>query len=430
MDQIVIEGGIPLRGSVPVAGAKNAALPILAATLLCEGECRIAGVPNLRDIRTMLRLLTDLGCEVEREPDGVLRIAVRDEAPYEAPYDIVKEMRASFCVLGPLLARRGRASVSIPGGCNLGLRPIDLHLKGFRAMGARIEFEQGYVHAHGPLHGEEIFLAGPFGPTVLGTANVMCAAVLTDGRTVIEGAACEPEITDLAEFLTACGARIEGAGSPRLVIDGVEKLTGVSWRVIPDRMEAGTIMAAAAATGGDVTLEGADPRHMGAVTEALRELGAGVEKIGGGLVGDGEISRGIRVFGPERPGPLDLTTLPFPGFPTDLQAPFAAVLVRAQGMSVVTEKVYPDRFMHVAELMRMGASIRKQGPSTIIQGVERLSGTEVMASDIRGGASLIVAALAAQGRTSVHRVYHVDRGYERIEEKLTRLGARIKRVSE
>jgi len=425
MDQIVIEGGIPLKGSVSVAGAKNAALPILAATLLCEGECRIAGVPNLRDIRTMLRLLTELGCEVEREPDGVLRIAVRDEAPFEAPYDIVKEMRASFCVLGPLLARRGRASVSMPGGCNLGLRPVDLHLKGLRAMGARIDFEQGYVRAHGPLHGEEIFLAGPFGPTVLGTANVLCAAVLTEGRTVIEGAACEPEITDLAEFLTACGAQIQGVGSPRLVIDGVERLSGVEWRVIPDRMEAGTIMAAAAATGGDVTLEGAEPRHMSAVIEALRELGAGVEKLGG----SGE-DRGIRVFGPDRPRPLDLTTLPFPGFPTDLQAPFAAILVLAQGMSVVTEKIYPDRFMHVAELMRMGASIRKQGPSTIIQGVERLSGTEVMASDIRGGASLIVAALAAQGSTNIHRIYHVDRGYERIEEKLRILGGRIRRESE
>jgi UDP-N-acetylglucosamine 1-carboxyvinyltransferase len=425
MDQIVIEGGIPLKGSVSVAGAKNAALPILAATLLCEGECRILGVPNLRDIRTMLRLLTELGCEVEREPDGALRIAVRDEAPYEAPYDIVKEMRASFSVLGPLLARRGRASASIPGGCNLGLRPIDLHLKGFRAMGARIEFDQGYVRAVGPLHGEEIFLAGPFGPTVLGTANVMCAAVLTDGRTVIEGAACEPEIADLARFLIACGARIEGVGSPRLVIDGVERLTGVEWRVIPDRMEAGTIMAAAAATGGDVTLEGAEPRHMSAVTEALRDLGAGVEKLGGA---GGQ--RGIRVFGPERPRPLDLTTLPFPGFPTDLQAPFAAILVLAQGMSVVTEKIYPERFMHVAELMRMGASIRKQGPSTIIQGVEQLSGTEVMASDIRGGASLIVAALAARGTTNVHRVYHVDRGYEQIEEKLRSLGARIERRAE
>jgi len=425
MDQIVIEGGIPLKGSVSVAGAKNAALPILAATLLCEGECRILGVPNLRDIRTMLRLLTELGCEVEREADGALRIAVRDEAPFEAPYDIVKEMRASFSVLGPLLARRGRASASIPGGCNLGLRPIDLHLKGFRAMGAKIDFDQGYVRAEGPLHGEEIFLAGPFGPTVLGTANVMCAAVLTDGRTVIEGAACEPEVSDLANFLIACGARIEGVGSPRLVIDGVERLTGVEWRVIPDRMEAGTIMAAAAATGGDVTFEGAEPRHMSAVTEALRDLGAGVEKLGG-EGGD----RGIRVFGPTRPRPLDLTTLPFPGFPTDLQAPFAAVLVQAQGMSVVTEKIYPDRFMHVAELMRMGASIRKQGPSTIIQGVDRLSGTEVMASDIRGGASLIVAALAASGTTNVHRVYHVDRGYDRIEEKLASLGARIRRVAE
>ena len=429
MDQIVIEGGVPLNGRVAVAGAKNAALPILAATLLCEGECRIEGVPDLRDIRTMLRLLTELGCEVSRdEASGAISVFVRDQAAHEAPYDIVKEMRASFCVLGPLIARRGKASVSMPGGCNLGLRPIDLHLKGLRAMGARIDFDQGYVRAHGPLHGEEIFLAGPFGPTVLGTANVMMAAVLTDGRTVIEGAACEPEVSDLANFLIACGANIEGVGSPHIVIEGVERLEGVTWRVIPDRMEAGTIMAAAVATGGDVTLDHAEPRHMGAVIEALRELGAGVEKLGGGGQRDGQ--SGVRVFGPERPTPLDLTTLPYPGFPTDLQAPFAAALTRADGISVVTEKIYPERFMHVAELMRMGASIRKQGPSTIIQGVPRLSGAEVMASDIRGGASLIVAALSAEGSTSVHRVYHVDRGYDRLEEKLNSLGARIRRMKE
>jgi len=425
MDHLVIEGGVPLNGSIAVAGAKNAALPILAATLLCEGECRIEGVPDLRDIRTMLRLLTELGCdvgrsEVGRDGEGTISVCVRDESAHEAPYDIVKEMRASFCVLGPLIARRGKAIVSMPGGCNLGLRPIDLHLKGLRAMGARIDFEQGYVQAQGPLHGEEMYLAGPFGPTVLGTANIMMAAVLTDGRTVIEGAACEPEITDLANFLTACGARIEGAGTPYLVIDGVERLEGVTWRVIPDRMEAGTIMAATVATGGDVTFEGAQARHMGAVTEALRELGAGVEKL----------QNGVRVFGPERPGPLDLTTLPYPGFPTDLQAPFTAALTRAQGMSVVTEKIYPERFMHVAELMRMGASIRKQGPSTIIQGVPRLSGAEVMASDIRGGASLIVAALAAEGKTDIHRIYHVDRGYDRLEEKLNALGARVQRMKE
>jgi len=424
MDKFEIEGGVPLKGTVPVAGAKNAALPILAATLLCEGESVIEGVPDLRDIRTMVSLLEELGCEVERSGDA-LRIEVRDEAPFEAPYRIVKQMRASFSVLGPLLARRGRGSVSMPGGCNLGLRPVDLHLKGLRALGARIDVEGGYVRAEGPLRGEEVFLQGAFGSTVLGTANVLSAACLAEGTTVIEGAACEPEITDLAEFLVACGARIAGIGSPRLVVEGVERLAGCRWRIIADRMEAGTLMAAAAVTGGDVTLQGADPAHMGAVIEALRGVGAGVEK----LTGEGR-DRGIRVFGPDRPEPLDLTTLPYPGFPTDLQAPFAAILTRASGMSVVTEKIYPERFMHVAELIRMGASIRKQGASTIIHGTPDLSGTEVMASDIRGGASLVVAALAARGNTEIHRIYHVDRGYERLEEKIVQLGGRVRRIAE
>ena len=419
MDKFEIEGGLPLKGSVPVAGAKNAALPILAATLLCEGESVIEGVPDLRDIRTMIQLLQELGCEVERSGQD-LRIEVKDDAPFEAPYRIVKQMRASFSVLGPLIARRGRGSVSMPGGCNLGLRPVDLHLKGLRALGATIDIEGGYVRAEGPLRGDEVFLQGSFGSTVLGTANVMSAACLAEGTTIIEGAACEPEISDLAHFLVACGARIEGIGSPRLVIVGVDRLDGRTWRIIPDRMEAGTLMAAAAVTGGDVTLEGADPRHMGAVTEALRAVGAGVEKL----------DSGMRVFGPDRPHPLDLTTLPYPGFPTDLQAPFASILARADGMSVVTEKIYPERFMHVAELMRMGASIRKQGPSTIIHGVPSLSGTEVMASDIRGGASLVVAALAARGKTEVHRVYHVDRGYDRIEDKIVQLGGRVRRIAE
>jgi UDP-N-acetylglucosamine 1-carboxyvinyltransferase len=328
-------------------------------------------------------------------------------------------MRASFCVLGPLLARRGRARVSMPGGCNLGVRPVDLHLKGLRALGAQLDFEGGFVEGRAnPLRGDEMFLAGPSGSTVLGTANVMMAAVLAEGRTVIEGAACEPEIADLARFLVACGARIEGIGSHRLAIDGVDRLKGTTWRIIPDRMEVGTIMAAAVITGGDVMIEGAEPRHMGAVVEAVRAMGAGVEKS----------AAGVRVFARARPHAFDLTTLPYPGFPTDLQAPFAAALTIADGMSVVTEKIYPERDMHVAELNRMGASVRKQGPSQIIHGVDSLSGAEVMASDLRGGAALIVAALAARGTTTVHRVYHVDRGYDGIEEKLSALGARIKRI--
>ncbi len=418
MDQYVIAGGKPLSGTVSVSGAKNSALPILAATLLMEGESRIEGVPDLRDIQVMIALLRELGCAVERGQDGAITVAVTDPTPHVASYDIVKQMRASFCVLGPLLARRGRGTVSMPGGCNLGLRPVDLHIKGLRALGAKIHRSEGYVEATGRLTGDEMFLSGAFGSTVLGTANVMMAATLAEGRTVIEGAACEPEVADLARFLVACGARVEGIGTHRLVIDGVPRLAGTTWRVIPDRMEAGTLMAAAAVTGSDITIDGADPGHLGAVVEALRGLGAGVERL----------PAGVRVFGPPRCEPLDLTTLPYPGFPTDLQAPFTAILALAQGISVVTEKIYPERFMHIAELIRMGAQIRQQGPSTVLQGVPHLSGAEVMASDIRGGASLVVAALAARGETTIHRIYHVDRGYAKLEEKLSALGAGIRRV--
>ncbi|MDH3590541.1 MAG: UDP-N-acetylglucosamine 1-carboxyvinyltransferase [Planctomycetota bacterium] len=420
MDSFVVDGGTALQGEVSVSGSKNAALPILAASLLVEGEVRLEGVPDLRDIRTMLRLLKELGCAVERHDDGSLTLEVADEAPDTAPYDIVKLMRASFCVLGPLLARRGRARVSMPGGCNLGVRPVDLHLKGLRALGARLDFENGYVYGNGPLRGDEIFLAGAFGSTVLGTANVMMAAVLAEGRTVIEGAACEPEVADLARFLIACGARIEGIGSHRLVIDGVARLQGTTWRVISDRMEAGTLMAAAAITRGDVMIRGADPGSMGAVIEAVKAMGAAVERS----------TEGIRVVAQDRPQPLDLTTLPYPGFPTDLQAPFVSVLSVADGMSVVTERIYPERIMHVAELNRMGGEVRKQGPSQIVHGVPALRGAEVMASDLRGGAALVLAALAARGSTQVHRIYHTDRGYERLEEKLSRLGARIRRIEE
>ncbi len=420
MDTIVIEGGIPLKGKVRISGAKNAALPILAATLLVDGEVRLEGVPDLRDIRTMLGLLQELGSAVEKNADGTISLTVADQRAVEAPYRIVKEMRASFCVLGPLLARRGRGMVSMPGGCNLGVRPVDLHLKGLRALGAKITIKGGDVHAEGALKGDEIFLSGAFGSTVLGTANVMMAATLAEGRTIIEGAACEPEVSDLARFLVACGAKIEGIGSHRVVIDGVERLRGTSWRMIPDRMEAGTFMAAVAASGGDAFFEGADPSHMGAVLEALKACGVAVERQ----------KTGVRICRDGRLGPLDLTTLPYPGFPTDLQAPFTALLSLADGMSVVTEKIYPERFMHVPELARMGADIRTQGPSAIIHGVKSLDGAQVMASDIRGGAALLVAGLAATGTTTVHRIYHVDRGYERVEEKLRALGARTRRIPE
>jgi len=418
MDAILVDGGVPLQGTVSASGAKNAALPILAAALLVEGEVVLEDVPDLRDIRTMVQLLQELGCAVERHADGSVSVVVEDETRDEAPYEIVKRMRASFCVLGPLMARRGRARVSMPGGCNLGVRPVDLHLKGLRALGARLELDGGFVTGHGPLRGDEVFLAGPFGSTVLGTANVMMAATLAEGRTVIEGAACEPEIADLARFLVACGARIEGIGSHRLEIEGVQRLTGTRWRIVPDRMEAGTFLVAAAATGGDVTVEGARAGDMGAVLETLKGMGCGVERC----------ANGVRACAEHRLTPVDVTTLPFPGFPTDLQAPVSAALTIADGISVVTEKIYPERFMHVAELARMGAHIRKQGPSQIIHGVDALHGAEVMASDIRGGAGLIVAALAARGRTKIHRVYHVDRGYETVENKLSALGARVRRI--
>ena len=419
MESISVEGGVPLRGSVRASGSKNAALPILAATVLLDGEVRLSGIPRLRDVDTMIRLLRVLGCGVEHNADGTLSVGTDDAHRHEAPYEIVKEMRASVCMLGPLLARRGRARVSLPGGCNLGVRPIDLHLKGLRALGARLEIKGGYVNASGRLRGEEIFLAGPFGSTVLGTANVMMAAVLAEGRTIIEAAACEPEVADLARFLVACGARISGIGSPRLVINGVEKLTPTDWRVIPDRMETGTYLAAAAITGGEVCVEGAQPAHMAAVLETLRRIGCRVERR----------MDGIFVKGPERPRAVDVTTLAYPGFPTDLQAPLTAVLSVADGMSFITERIYPERFMHAPELNRMGANIRKEGPSSILQGVEYLSGAEVMASELRGGAALILAGLVARGQTTVHRVYHVDRGYHRIEAKLEALGARIRRIS-
>ncbi len=420
MDKFVIEGGLPLRGSVRVSVAKNAALPILAATLLLEGEARLEGVPHIRDVDTLLRLLRHLGCAVERNADGSITVCVEDSTPFDAPYEIVKEMRASFCVLGPLLARRGRARVSLPGGCNLGVRPIDLHLKGMRALGATMEIEGGYVSAQGPLKGDEMFLAGAYGSTVLGTANVLMAATLAPGRTVIEGAACEPEVADLARFLVACGARIEGIGSPRLAVEGVEGLRGTTWRPIPDRMETGTFLLAAASTGGDVTVLDGRADHLGAVVEALRQSGCEIQRR----------PEGLRLIGPDRPTPLELTALPYPGFPTDLQAPATAYLALAKGMSVVTDKIYPERFMHVSELNRMGGDLRKHEASAIIHGVEGLSGAEIMASDIRGGAALVLAGLAARGTTTVHRVYHVDRGYDALEEKLVALGARVRRVGD
>lgn len=419
MDKFVIQGGVRLEGSVRVGVAKNAVLPILAATLLTKDPCRLEGVPRLRDVNTILRVLECLGVQCEWVEEDVLETRVVDESLIEAPYELVKTMRASICTLGPLLGRRKAAKVSFPGGCVFGPRPIDLHVKGMRALGAKLDLEGGYVIAEAPrLRGAPIYLGGAYGPTVTGTANVLMAAVLAEGVTTIELAACEPEIQDLANFLVAMGARIQGIGTPTLVIEGVEELHGATHRPIPDRIEAGTFMVAAAITGGRVRVEGCRPAHLRAVIERLEAVGCRIE--------EGE--DWVEVARRGRMSAIDITTLPYPGFPTDLQAQFMALLTLADGVSVVTEKVYPERFMHVAELGRMRARVRRELYCAIVEGTDYLSGAPVLASDLRASAALVLAGLVAEGETQVRRVYHIDRGYQRIEEKLQGLGARIRRV--
>jgi UDP-N-acetylglucosamine 1-carboxyvinyltransferase len=419
MDVFQIEGPVRLAGHVEVNGSKNASLPIMAATLLAAGRSTLLGVPRLADISVCRELIEQLGCKVERQDDGLLTV---DATTIENPvgrYEVVRKMRASICILGPLLARCGRAEVSMPGGCAIGDRPIDLHLTGLRHLGAQIHLKNGYVIAEAPqgLKGTSIFLGGPFGSTVLGTANVLMASTLAKGRTVIESAACEPEVADLANCLNMMGARISGIGSPRLVIDGVKHLHPVQYRVIPDRIEGGTFMAAAAVTGGEVHIGHCRPDDMMAVVDRLQNIGVTVETNGDGCVvaANGHLK------------PADITTQPYPGFPTDLQAQFMAVLALAEGNSVVIEKIFPDRFLHVAELNRMAANLRKEGPAVIVAGVKKLIAAPVMASDLRASAALVIAGLAAEGTTTVNRVYHIDRGYERIEERLNALGAKITR---
>jgi UDP-N-acetylglucosamine 1-carboxyvinyltransferase len=419
MDVFQIEGPVRLSGHVDVNGSKNASLPIMAAALLAPGCSNLLGVPQLADIGVFRKLIDQLGCRVERQEDGVLSIdATKIDNPV-GPYDIVRQMRASVCILGPLLARCGRVEVSMPGGCAIGDRPIDLHLLGLRQLGARIHLKAGYVIAEAPqgLQGTSIFLGGPFGSTVLGTANVLMAATLAQGRTIIESAACEPEVTDLANCLNAMGARVSGIGSPRLTIDGVGHLHPIQYRVIPDRIEAGTFMAAAAITGGQVHIGHCRLDDMMAVVDRLRNIGVTVEPNGDGC----------NVAANGRLVPADITTQPYPGFPTDLQAQFMALLSMADGNSIVVEKIFPDRFMHVAELNRMAANLRKEGSAVIIAGVKRLVAAPVMASDLRASAALVIAGLAAEGTTTVNRVYHIDRGYERIEERFNGLGAKITR---
>ena len=406
-----------MRGEVEVSGSKNAVLPIMAATLLTRETCVIHHVPDLSDVRFMCRILQSLGAVVTME-GGTLTVRA-ENITGTGDYDLIRKMRGSICILGPLVGRLRKASVSLPGGCVIGTRPIDLHLKGLSALGTAMRIEGGYVHAEAPgLRGTTVFMGGRSGPTVLGTANVVMASVLAEGVTVIESAACEPEVVDLCDFLNAMGARIHGAGSPTITVTGVPALAGVEHRVIPDRIEAGTFAVAAVASGGEVTLRGARPDHLGAVLEKLREAGARVERRNGALtVGAGSTLR-----------PLELTTMPYSGFPTDMQAQFMALLCLANGTSIVTERIFESRFMHAAELLRLGADIGIEGPSAIIKGGRPLSGAEVMASDLRASAALVIAGMAAQGRTQVHRVYHLDRGYERMELKLSRLGARIERT--
>ena len=421
MDSFVINGGSRLRGKVSINGSKNASLPIMAASILTEGETVLQGVPELEDVRQLSTLLEQLGVTVTRDESRNLRLKVVDEMNCHAEYDIVRKMRASVCVMGPLLAKRGKAQVSMPGGCSIGDRPIGLHVQGLEALGCASDLVTGDIQLKAKrLKGTEMFLGGPFGSTVLGTANVMMAATLAEGTTVIEMAACEPEVVALADYLNACGARITGPGTPRVTIEGVRDLHGCEHTVIPDRIEAGTFMIAAAITNGEIRLPNCRLDHLLAVVDRLRAIGVNIER-------DGD---GVQVSSLRRLEPVTVTTQPFPGFPTDLQAQIMTLLCLADGNSIITEKIFPDRFLHVAELGRMGAKLRKEGPTVIVEGVKQLIGAPVMASDLRASAALVLAGLVAKGRTKVLRVYHIDRGYDRIEQRLSTLGADIKRESE
>jgi UDP-N-acetylglucosamine 1-carboxyvinyltransferase len=491
MDAFVIHGGKRLRGNIRIHGSKNASLPLMAAALLTDEPVVLRDVPDLADIQSMCELLGALGCRATwRTPHSAVapQIVVKAKAPAsptpaavgatasrsaggtsaapptirkprraghghidallappedcshltlhvtdpssnEANYDIVRKMRASICSLGPLVARRGFARVSMPGGCQIGPRPVDLHIRGLRALGARIWLDGGYICAEAKrLKGARIFLAGPFGSTVTGTANIMSAAALAEGRTIIESAACEPEIEDLANLLNAMGAQIKGAGTPRIIIEGVEKLHGADYTVMPDRIEAGTYIMAAAITNGDVVLENCPVDCLTAVFDRLQEVGVELNLPADDCTRENRLRETIRVASARRLEPIEVTTQPHPGFPTDLQAQMMALLSLADGNSIITERIYPDRFTHTAELLRMGANISRNGPTAIVTGARKLVGAPVMASDLRASAGLVIAGLAAAGTTTVHRVYHLDRGYERMETCLQQLGADVERV--
>ena len=419
MESFLIKGGVPLRGTVEISGSKNAALPIMAAALLTDEPCVIRRVPDLSDTRFMVQILKSLGAAVAFE-NGTVTVHAKKIRGY-ADYELVRKMRGSICIAGPLLARLRQARISLPGGCVIGARPINLHLKGFEALGAKIKIAGGYVDAAAKkLTGNSLFLGGRAGPTVLGTANVMMAATLADGVTVIESAACEPEVVDWADFLTAMGAKISGAGGPTITITGVKKLHGAEHEVIPDRIEAATFLIAAGATNGEVVLRGVRADHLRAVIDKLGEAGVAVTRRGKNLVA----RRGGKLK------PVDITTLPYAGFPTDVQAQMMALLALAPGISIITERIFESRFMHVSELARLGADIEIEGPSAIVKGGRPLSGAPVMASDLRASAALVIAGLAAKGETQVNRIYHLDRGYEQMDKKLRKLGARIQRVEE
>ena len=420
MDKLLVHGGARLRGAINISGSKNASLPILAASLLTAEDCIIGRVPDVSDTNYMIQILSALGASVERS-SGTVRISCAELA-VEAPYELVRRMRASICVMGPLLARKGRAVVSLPGGCVIGDRPVDLHLRGLQALGAKVEFEGGNIILTAPdgLRGAEVDLCGTHGPTVLGTDNVMMAATLAEGLTIIESAAAEPEVLDLANFLNAMGAKIEGAGTRRIVIEGVAALHGAQHTVIPDRIEAGTFMTAAALAGEGVTLRRVCRDHLKAVTAALVKAGHRVD-----FTAEGDI---CTVHRGEEPKGCDLVTAPYPGYPTDMQAQMTALLATTPGLSVVKDTIFAQRFMHCAELKRMGADITVDHGTAVIRGVEQLSAAPVMASDLRASAALVLAALTAKGTTAIHRLYHIDRGYEHIDEKLLMLGADLQRV--
>lgn len=420
MDKFVINGGKPLEGEIEISGSKNEALPLTVASILTDDVSVISNISDLADLRSMISLLEVLGVKSEIK-GNVLTIDPSGCDRYEAPYDIVRKMRASVYVLGALLGRLGRAKVSFPGGCVIGTRPIDLHLMGLEKLGARIKIEHGYIIAEADkLVGTDIFLSGAHGPSVGATVNVMMAAVKAEGVTVIKEASCEPQITELANFLNSMGARIEGAGTPLLTIYGVKELYGAKHKVIPDRIEAATYMIAGVITRGNLLIKNCIIQHLESVIEKLREIGAEITYE----------EQGIRVKAKDPLKPVNVRTAPFPGFPTDVQPQIMSLLATVPGISVITEGIYPDRFIHVSELNRMGANIKVENAVAVINGVEKLSGAPVMASELRGGAGLVLAGLSAINQTIVSRVYHIDRGYESMEKKLANVGADIKRVSE